>query len=61
LLWLHGFAHIALSFTGMLGPQYVDAVARYTTPIRFAEPVLMLWLLVMGAEEAKADAGLLRG
>jgi hypothetical protein len=51
LLWLHGFAYIALSFTGILGPQYVDAVSRYTTPIQFGEPVFMLWLVVVGTRE----------
>ncbi len=50
-VWLivNGFAYLALSFTGLMLPQYEDAVSNITFPALFGELALMLWLLVFGA------------
>jgi hypothetical protein len=51
-VWLiiNGFAYLALSFTGFLLPQYEDRVFNITSPARFSEIALMLWLLIKGAK-----------
>jgi uncharacterized protein DUF4386 len=45
------FAYLALSFTGLLFPDYEDQVAKITEPLLLAEVAIMLWLLIMGAKE----------
>jgi hypothetical protein len=52
-VWLaiNGFAYLALSFTGLLLPQYEDVVSRIAFPALQGELAFMLWLLVMGAKE----------
>jgi hypothetical protein len=51
-LWLiiNGFAYVALSFTGLLLPQYTDKVYNIAFPILFGEMAIMLWLLIKGAK-----------
>jgi uncharacterized protein DUF4386 len=44
-------AYLALSFTGLLFPDYEDQVAKITEPLLLAEVAIMLWLLIMGANE----------
>lgn len=48
-LTINGFAYLALSFTGLLLPQYEEMVSNYAFPAQLGEVVFMLWLLVMGA------------
>ena len=51
-VWLivNGFAYLALSFTGLLLPQYSHTVYRFISPILFGEMAIMLWLLIKGAK-----------
>lgn len=50
-VWLaiNGFAYLALSFAGLLLPQYEEMVSNYAFPAQLGEVAFMLWLLVMGA------------
>ena len=50
-LVLNGLAYLAMSFTGLLLPQYAETVGRLTVPALFGELALMLWLVIRGAEE----------
>jgi hypothetical protein len=52
-VWLiiNGFAYFILSFTGILLPQYQDAVSNIAFPAQLGEVAFMLWLLIMGAKE----------
>jgi len=50
-LILNCFAYLALSFTGLLLPQYVVMVSRIAFPVLFGEMAIMLWLVIMGAKE----------
>jgi hypothetical protein len=45
------FGYLALSFTGLLFPDYEDQVANLAQPLLLAELAIMLWLLIMGATE----------
>jgi len=50
-IWLivNGFAYVALSFAGLLLPQYYDAAFRGSFPLLLGEMAIMLWLLIKGA------------
>jgi len=50
-LVLNGLAYLAMSFTGLLLPQYAEMVGKLTVPALFGELALMLWLVIRGAEE----------
>lgn len=52
-LLLNGIAYMALSFTGILLPDYVPLLDKMTTPALFGEVVLMLWLLIVGVRPAR--------
>lgn len=58
-LSLNGFAYLAMSFSGLLLPQYAKRVGDFTFPALLGELALMLWLLIMGAKEPPADAPLM--
>jgi len=49
--WLivDGFAWIAICLCGFVTPQYSHVVDTVTSPIKFAEVTIMLWLLIFGA------------
>ena len=49
--WLvvNGFAYVALSFIGLMYPDYNDAAFSMATPILFGELAIMLWLVIKGA------------
>jgi hypothetical protein len=47
------FGYLALSFTGLLYPQYEDAVFKLTQPLTLGELVIMLWLVILGARETR--------
>lgn len=49
LLIINGFAYMALSVTGMVWPDYSGVLERWTFPAMFAELLLILWLLIKGA------------
>jgi len=48
-LALGGFAYLAVSFVGVLWPQYQGKVFAIFPPATFAEIALMLWLVVKGS------------
>jgi hypothetical protein len=50
-VWLiiNGFAYLAISFTGLLSPQYVDRVSKIAFPALLGEGAILLWLLIKGA------------
>jgi len=50
-IWLvvDGFGWLAMFLSAFLWPDSLDAVLRITSPIRFAEIAIMLWLLIVGA------------
>jgi len=47
-VWLiiNGFAYLAMSFTGLLLPQYEDMVSNIAFPALLGEMAFMLWLVV---------------
>ena len=51
-VWLiiAGFAYLAMSFTGLLLPQYQNKVFIISQPALFGEIALMLWLVIKGAK-----------
>ena len=57
-VWLiiNGFAYLAMSFTGLLLPQYEDMVSNIAFPALLGEMVLMLWLVIKGARPQSLDA-----
>ncbi len=54
-VWLiiNGFAYLIQSATGLLLPQYEDAVATYLLPATLGEVAFVLWLLVKGVNMPK--------
>ena len=50
-IWLliNGIAYVALSLTGLLAPEWQDALFLYAQPAFFGEIALVLWLLIKGA------------
>jgi Domain of unknown function (DUF4386) len=62
-LFIDGSALLALSFTGLLLPQYKDMVSKIAFPAMLGEVAFMLWLLIKGAkvqpldDSASASAG----
>jgi hypothetical protein len=57
-VWLvvDGFGYLAISFTGLLAPDYVDRVTRFASPALAGEGAIMLWLMIMGARPLPAPA-----
>ena len=58
-VWLiiNCFAYLAVSFTGLLFPQYQAMVFNDALPAMLGELAIMLWLLIMGAKEQPSAAG----
>ena len=56
-VWLviNGFAYLAMSFTGLLVPQYEDTVSNLAFPALLGEMALMLWLVIKGAQPQPLD------
>jgi Domain of unknown function (DUF4386) len=52
-VWLivNGLGYLVQSFTGLLLPQYQNAVDNFTFPALTGEVAFVLWLLVKGAKE----------
>ncbi len=57
-VWLvvNGITYLALSFTGLLVPQYYDRVFQYAFVPFLGEIAIMLWLLIQGARPQPLDA-----
>ena len=51
-VWLiiNGFAYLAISFTGLLLPQYENMAFNIAFPALLGEIAIMLWLLIKGAK-----------
>jgi Domain of unknown function (DUF4386) len=51
-VWLiiNGIAYLALSFTGLLFPQYENMVSNIAFPAQLGELAFMLWLVIRGAK-----------
>lgn len=49
-VWLivNGFAYLAMSFAGLLLPQYEDLVSNLAFPALLGEMAFMLWLVIKG-------------
>jgi hypothetical protein len=58
-IWLiiNGFAYLAMSFTGLLLPQYEDRVSNVAFPAQLGELAFMLWLVIKGAKPQPLDVG----
>jgi hypothetical protein len=59
-LILNGFAYLALSFTGLLVPQYEGRLSKVTFPIQFGEIAFVLWLVIKGARPKEVVSSALR-
>jgi len=55
-LFINGIAYIAVSFTGVMWPQYQGKAFNWSQPALFAEIALMLWLVIKGAKPEAAAA-----
>jgi hypothetical protein len=55
-LIVNGFAYLAISFTGILAPQYVDRVSKAVSPALLGELFIMLWLMIKGAKPQPLSA-----
>jgi hypothetical protein len=52
------FGYLALSFTGLLFPQWESQVFRLAQPFMLGELIVMLWLIIVGAKASpSAEAG----
>ncbi len=49
-LGMGGFAYLAISFAGVLWPEYQGRVFALSQPALFGEMALMLWLVIRGAK-----------
>lgn len=47
-LFINGLAYMAMSLTGLLSSQRVDAVSPVILPVLLGEVAFMLWLLIVG-------------
>lgn len=59
-LFINGLAYIAMSLTGLLSSQRVEALSPIVMPVLFGEVAFMLWLLIVGAR-VQPSAGLRSG
>jgi hypothetical protein len=50
------FGYLALSFTGLMFPQWERKVSGFAQPVIFGEVVVMLWLVIVGAKEQRLAA-----
>jgi hypothetical protein len=57
-VWLaiNGIAYLALSFSGILLPQYADMVSNLAFPCQLGEVAFVLWLVIMGAKPRRDSA-----
>lgn len=57
-VWLaiNGVAYLALSYAGLLRPEWNDLVAGIAFPLQLGEVAFALWILVLGAKQRPAPA-----
>jgi hypothetical protein len=55
-LILNGFGYLAMSFTGLLLPDYSSRVEKIAFPAITGELAFLLWLLIRGAREQTVSA-----
>ena len=55
-LILNCFAYLAVSFTGLMFPQYESMAFNSLLPAMLGELAVMLWLVIMGAKPQPLDA-----
>lgn len=55
-LILNGFAYLAVSFTGLLWPQYEALVFNSALPATLGEIAIILWLVIKGARVQPSPA-----
>ena len=55
-LVLNGVAYLAMSFTGLVLPQYQTIVSNVAFPLLLGEMAMMLWLIIMGVKESVPGA-----
>ncbi len=57
-VWLaiNGVAYLALSYAGLLQPEYNDLVAGLAFPCQLGEVAFAFWILVLGAKQRQAAA-----
>lgn len=57
-VWLaiNGCAYLALSYAGLLRPEFNDAVANIAFPCQLGEVAFALWILVLGAKQRQKAA-----
>ena len=55
-LMINCFAYVAISFTGILFPQYEQVVFNSAFPAMLGELAIMLWLLIKGVSEQPLPA-----
>ena len=48
-LMINGCAYVAIAFTGLLAPDFVDRVTRVVSPALLGEGAIVLWLMIKGA------------
>ena len=55
-VWLaiNGVAYLALSYAGLLQPEYSDIVAGLAFPCQLGEVAFALWILIKGAKPRPA-------
>lgn len=58
-VWLiiNGFGYLAMSFTGLLLPQYEERISNYAFPALLGEMAFMLWLVIKGVNVPKWEEG----
>jgi len=54
LMLIAGAGYIAASFTGIVAPQYAEAVGRVTEITNIGELPIIFWLLIVGAREPRS-------
>ena len=47
-LMINGCAYVAIAFTGLLAPDFVDRVTRVVSPALLGEGAIVLWLMIKG-------------
>ncbi|RFP08827.1 DUF4386 domain-containing protein [Duganella sp. BJB488] len=55
-LTINGFAYLALSYAGLLRPEWNDLVAGLAFPCQLGEVAFALWILLRGAKQGKSAA-----
>jgi len=57
-LMINGCAYVAIAFTGLLAPNFVDRVTRVASPALLGEGAIVLWLMIKGARPQPQSAAI---